>query len=469
MRCRTTNAAWPSLRCQTAGVVRRARAARARRRGRGRSPAAGASRGRRRTAAPTARDPTARSLRDRCRAVAAARGRAARATPATSTVRLPSGTATTHGWPSGVVRALDRRVGPVELLVDFLLPAFRRDALAEVALRIHEADADERHAEVAGFLAVIAGEHAEAAGVDRQRLVQRELRGEVRDRPPVHVVEAAAATRCRARRARASSAPRSRRRRARETRDRRPRVLEHVRRHAPQHHHRVVRGLPPQRVVEPAEHLAAGVPASTTDRAPARASGDRSVGDRVGSSHGFTCTEQPSDLGFTAGADELTRTATDRCCRRRRRRRSSRGRRRPSRGDAPRRRRTPPRLRRSRGTRSATSFIARAASSSDDDDRVRDAPLRAAATSTAARTGRRRRRRTTAVQSSKSSARPAASDAASGAAVSGSARVDARARASAREARTRCRRAGRRRRSARSRRRRPAGLRESRAPTCRCR
>ena len=52
----------------------------------------------------------------------------------------------------------------------------------EVALRIHESDADERHAEVAGFLAVIAGQHAEAARVDRQRLVQRELGREVRDR-----------------------------------------------------------------------------------------------------------------------------------------------------------------------------------------------------------------------------------------------------------------------------------------------
>ena len=71
---------------------------------------------------------------------------------------------------------------PVQLLVDLLLPAVGRQALVEVALRIHEADADQRHAEVARFLAVIAGQHAEAAGVDRQRLVQRELGGEVGDR-----------------------------------------------------------------------------------------------------------------------------------------------------------------------------------------------------------------------------------------------------------------------------------------------
>ena len=37
-------------------------------------------------------------------------------------------------------------------------------------------------AEIAGFLAVIAGEHTEAARVNGQRLVQRKLRGEVGDR-----------------------------------------------------------------------------------------------------------------------------------------------------------------------------------------------------------------------------------------------------------------------------------------------
>ncbi len=76
----------------------------------------------------------------------------------------------------------------------------------EVALRIHEADADERHAEIAGFLAVIAGQHAEAAGVDRQRLVQRELRGEVRDVPPLSIAAAFAHHGC-ATVARASSRP----------------------------------------------------------------------------------------------------------------------------------------------------------------------------------------------------------------------------------------------------------------------
>ena len=62
----------------------------------------------------------------------------------------------------------DRRVGPIEALVHLLLPPFGRDVLVEVPLRVHEADADERQAEVACLLAVVAGEDAEAAGVNRQ-------------------------------------------------------------------------------------------------------------------------------------------------------------------------------------------------------------------------------------------------------------------------------------------------------------
>ncbi len=75
----------------------------------------------------------------------------------------------------------DRGVVPVQEFVGLLLPALGRDALVEVALGIHEAHADERHPEVAGLLAEVTGQDAETAGVDRQRLMQRELGGEVRD------------------------------------------------------------------------------------------------------------------------------------------------------------------------------------------------------------------------------------------------------------------------------------------------
>ena len=59
--------------------------------------------------------------------------------------------------------SLDRGRFPVDVFVVFLLPAFGRDPLAEIALRIHESDADDGNPQFTGFLAVIAGEHAEAA------------------------------------------------------------------------------------------------------------------------------------------------------------------------------------------------------------------------------------------------------------------------------------------------------------------
>ncbi len=147
----------------------------------------------------------------------------------------------------------DRCVVPVQAFVRFLLPAFRRHALMEVPLRIHEADADQRDAQIAGFLAVIAGEHAEAAGVNRQRLVQRELRRKVGDRAGAVVetvlppgVPRAAGTVQRL--------------------DRRVvngeeavvlcHLLQALRRDVAQHQHGVVRRLSPQRVVEEAEDLA---------------------------------------------------------------------------------------------------------------------------------------------------------------------------------------------------------------------
>ena len=67
----------------------------------------------------------------------------------------------------------------VEVGVALLLPAVDRQRLAEVAVPVEEADADEGHAEVAGRLEVVAGEHAEAARVLREGLGDAELGGEV--------------------------------------------------------------------------------------------------------------------------------------------------------------------------------------------------------------------------------------------------------------------------------------------------
>ena len=80
-------------------------------------------------------------------------------------------------------RRTDRQRRGVDVEVLLLLAHLVVEALPEVALVVVEADADQRDAEVGGRLDVIAGQDAEAARVDRQRLVQPELGGEVGDRP----------------------------------------------------------------------------------------------------------------------------------------------------------------------------------------------------------------------------------------------------------------------------------------------
>ena len=67
----------------------------------------------------------------------------------------------------------------VEDRVALLLPAVGVELLAEVALPVHQADADERDAEAAGRLQVVAGQHAETARVLGQGLGDAELGREV--------------------------------------------------------------------------------------------------------------------------------------------------------------------------------------------------------------------------------------------------------------------------------------------------
>ena len=82
----------------------------------------------------------------------------------------------------------------VEGRVPRLLPVVL-ECLLEVALPVEQADADERDAQVGRGLEVVAGEDAEPARVDRERLAQPELRREVGDEearvavrplPPAH-------------------------------------------------------------------------------------------------------------------------------------------------------------------------------------------------------------------------------------------------------------------------------------------
>src|SRR5262249_34090949 len=75
----------------------------------------------------------------------------------------------------------ERQVEEVVFRIAFLLPAIDVEILAEVTLAVHQADAHEGNAEVAGGLEVVAGEHAEASRVDRHAFVDAELHGEVAD------------------------------------------------------------------------------------------------------------------------------------------------------------------------------------------------------------------------------------------------------------------------------------------------
>ena len=75
----------------------------------------------------------------------------------------------------------DRQFVRIEDRVVLLLPARGVEALPEVALRVEQADADDRHAEVGGRLEVVAGEDAETAGVLGQHGGDAELGGEVSD------------------------------------------------------------------------------------------------------------------------------------------------------------------------------------------------------------------------------------------------------------------------------------------------
>ena len=75
-----------------------------------------------------------------------------------------------------------RQPREVVVRVGVLLEAVGVHGLAEVARAVEQPHADERDAEVARRLAVVAGQDAEAARVDPERLVDPELHREVGDR-----------------------------------------------------------------------------------------------------------------------------------------------------------------------------------------------------------------------------------------------------------------------------------------------
>jgi hypothetical protein len=83
--------------------------------------------------------------------------------------------------PAGVDHRRHRQVVEVRILVNRLLVAVGVDLLLEVSLAIQQADADKRQAQVAGGLAVVAGQDAQTAGVDRQALVKPEFGAKIGD------------------------------------------------------------------------------------------------------------------------------------------------------------------------------------------------------------------------------------------------------------------------------------------------
>ena len=92
------------------------------------------------------------------------------------------GTVTVSGWPSAPVTFTQgSRSGSASSQYS-CWQAGDVDALVEVAGAVHQADADHRQGEVGGLLQDVAGQHAEAAGVDRQRAMHAELGAAERDR-----------------------------------------------------------------------------------------------------------------------------------------------------------------------------------------------------------------------------------------------------------------------------------------------
>ena len=119
----------------------------------------------------------------------------------------------------GLAQQRDRQAVGVEDRVGLLLPALAGQRLLEVAVPVEQPDADDRHAEVAGRLEVVAGQDAEAAGVLRQHGGDAELGREVADRARGRPGPGAGTTGPR----RGTPPGRARRRRAaRRTRGRRP-------------------------------------------------------------------------------------------------------------------------------------------------------------------------------------------------------------------------------------------------------
>jgi len=87
-----------------------------------------------------------------------------------------------EGIAFSVQHGLQRQVLRVQQGVILGLPIIRIDRLLEITLAVKQTHPDESEPEVAGRLGVIPRQPSQAAGGDRQGLVETELRREIRDR-----------------------------------------------------------------------------------------------------------------------------------------------------------------------------------------------------------------------------------------------------------------------------------------------
>jgi hypothetical protein len=79
------------------------------------------------------------------------------------------------GDPRRRHRLVNRRIVSIEGGVGGFLPSFRVDTLLEISLRVHEADTDERNAQVTGLFAMVSGQDAKSSAVNRDGNMQPEL------------------------------------------------------------------------------------------------------------------------------------------------------------------------------------------------------------------------------------------------------------------------------------------------------
>ena len=187
IRSRPRKPAWPSLVWKTSGasapVIREyARSART-------PPIPSRSSWRRRCSVvpPYSRSVTSRSGRGLSSTSVSSRSSGTRPTWATKMRAASScspGTVirTWAALPSRLAQQRDRQAVGVEHRVGLLLPALAGERLAEVAVAVEQADADQGDAEVARRLEVVTREDPEPAGVLRQHRGDAVLRREVGDR-----------------------------------------------------------------------------------------------------------------------------------------------------------------------------------------------------------------------------------------------------------------------------------------------